>query len=64
LLAQTQKQNRQQNSGVMAHKALTTMLLSNSYLFLPSTQGRPATNWWNLQKIGGAIAWRNETWSA
>jgi hypothetical protein len=64
LLAQTKKQNQQQNRGVMAHKALTTMLLSNSYPFLANTQGRIATNWWNLRKIGGAIAWQNETWSA
>jgi hypothetical protein len=48
----------------MAHKALTTMLLSNSYLFLPSTQGRPVTNRWNLWKIGGAIAWGNKICSS
>jgi hypothetical protein len=41
-------------------KALKLVLLSNYYPFLPSTQGRTATNWWNLRKIGGAIAWRDK----
>jgi hypothetical protein len=44
-------------------KALKLVLLSNSYPFLPSTQGRTATNRWNLRKIGGVIAWRNKTCS-
>jgi hypothetical protein len=45
------------NTGVEQFtKALKLMLLSNSYLFLPCIQGRPATNRWNSQKIGGAIA--------
>jgi hypothetical protein len=49
------------NTGVeQLTKALELMLLSNSYLFLPRTQGRPATNRWNSRKIVGAITWRNK----
>jgi hypothetical protein len=45
------------NTGVeQLTKALQHMLLPNSYLFLPVTQGQPATNQWNSRKIGGAIA--------
>jgi hypothetical protein len=54
-LAQTQKQNQPQIGVYLLTKALKLVLLSNSYPFLPNTQGRTPTNWWNLRKIGGAI---------
>jgi hypothetical protein len=60
LLAQTQKQNRQQNRGVVAHKgAQTSAFIKFLSIFTKHTGAN--CNQPVEPEIGGAIAWRNET---
>jgi hypothetical protein len=44
IISASTKQNQRQNRGVTVHNMLKLVLLSNSYSFLPSTEGRTTTN--------------------
>jgi hypothetical protein len=57
------KQNGRQHRGGTAHKGAQTNVVIKFLSILTTHTGRPATNQWNSQKIGGAVAWRNKIFS-